>query len=464
MVSMITPNRILLPPVVRPPAGRTWGAVTLALGCMLTACGSDPATDGGVGGDISGGRGGEVGHGGGGIGGQGGGELGGGGDTPVADGSWDHPYMMTRLPTIVDGNTVNAPSHEADSYYPCAPNTNEGGAEVVYRLTVPAAGWLSAQLDDVPGDEVDVDVQLLAAASADKCITRHDSWLGAPVTAGEYWLVVDSWVNGEGAAMPGHYTLEVTLTEQGNMGCLTSPIECDGMLPPFVNLAVAEQPGDVGCLPGMLRVDAFCIDRYEAMVVALDQNNNWQPLSPYAHPASGDVLMALSVGGAVPQGNISQIQAEDACMMAGKRLCHDSEWLRACQGAIPTTYPYGNVLEPGRCNDARACHPVPQYFESAASWIWSELDHPCISQLPEGLATTGSYADCTSAEGAFDMMGNLHEWTSDPAGTFRGGFYVDTALNGDGCLYATTAHNVSHYDYSTGFRCCTEVSAAAKYR
>jgi hypothetical protein len=52
------------------------------------------------------------------------------------------------------------------------------------------------------------------------------------------------------------------------------------------------------------------------------------------------------------------------------------------------------------------------------------------------------------------MMGNLHEWTSDAAGTFRGGFYVDTVVNGNGCLYRTTAHDTAYSDYSTGFRCC----------
>ena len=54
------------------------------------------------------------------------------------------------------------------------------------------------------------------------------------------------------------------------------------------------------------------------------------------------------------------------------------------------------------------------------------------------------------------MMGNLHEWTDDPNGTFRGGFYVDTRINGEGCLYATTAHNIVHFDYSTGFRYCAD--------
>ena len=46
--------------------------------------------------------------------------------------------------------------------------------------------------------------------------------------------------------------------------------------------------------------------------------------------------------------------------------------------------------------------------------------------------------------------------TSDPGGTFRGGFYVDTAVNGPGCTYRTTAHSASYSDYSTGFRCCAD--------
>ena len=34
--------------------------------------------------------------------------------------------------------------------------------------------------------------------------------------------------------------------------------------------------------------------------------------------------------------------------------------------------------------------------------------------------------------------------TYSGVGTFRGGFYVDTVLNGPGCLYATTAHDTAH--------------------
>ena len=111
---------------------------------------------------------------------------------------------------------------------------------------------------------------------------------------------------------------------------------------------------------------------------------------------------------------------------------------------------------PGVCNDARTCHPAVQYFESSDSSVFSMIGHACLNQLPDGLARTGAHPGCVSADGLYDLMGNLHEWTADPAGTFRGGFYVDTMINGNGCLYRTTAHDVSHSDYSTGFRCCAD--------
>jgi formylglycine-generating enzyme required for sulfatase activity len=115
---------------------------------------------------------------------------------------------------------------------------------------------------------------------------------------------------------------------------------------------------------------------------------------------------------------------------------------------------------PGVCNDARAEHPAVELYGTSDSWIFSHLDSPCLNQEANGLALTGAHAGCVTAEGAFDMMGNLHEWTADPAGTFRGGYYVDTKLNGNGCLYATTAHDASYWDYSTGFRCCADPTSA----
>src|SRR5579884_2523687 len=218
-----------------------------------------------------------------------------------------------------------------------------------------------------------------------------------------------------------------------NIQCCTPRIttDCDEAAMPNPNAGLTEEPGDTGCPAGMAHVATFCIDRFEA---ALD---NW---SPYWNPGA-QPPRAVSLRGAVPQAYISGTQAAAACAAAGKRLCTDAEWLRACQGPTGTTYPYGNTREPGVCNDHRDEHPAVQLYGTSDAWIFTKLDNPCIDQLPMSLAPAGSYTGCITAEGLHDMMGNLHEWTADPNGTFRGGYYVDTVMNGNGCLYVTTAHD-----------------------
>lgn len=240
-----------------------------------------------------------------------------------------------------------------------------------------------------------------------------------------------------------------------NIQCCTDPATaCDPELMPTPNAGLEEESWDAACPLGMVTVEGFCIDRFEASLVELGADGtelgSW---SPFHNPGTRRVR-AVSLRGAVPQGYISGDQAADACAEAGKRLCDDDEWLRACQGSAGTTYPYGDEPQPGVCNDARDDHPVIEYFGTSEEWIWSELGNACISQIPDSLDTTGENPGCVSEDGAFDMMGNLHEWTSDPTGTFRGGFYVDTVINMPGCLYRTTAHTTPHWDYSTGFRCC----------
>lgn len=236
-----------------------------------------------------------------------------------------------------------------------------------------------------------------------------------------------------------------------NIQCCTPryAVACNPNAWPTPNAGLVEPPGVGGCPDGMLRVDTFCIDRFEASLEELDGGS----FSPFHNPGTRP-LRARSLEGAVPQGYITQVQAAAACAQAGKRLCTDTEWLRACRGPASFIYPYGDTRMTGTCNDHRAVHPAIELYGTSATWIFSHIDSPCLDQLDGGLARTGAYAGCVSAEGVNDLMGNLHEWTADPAGTFRGGFFVDTVLNGNGCLYVTTAHDVSHWDYSTGFRCC----------
>ena len=371
-------------------------------------------------------------------------------DAPPVLGTWDAPIVIDALPYTAGGDTATAPEHRA-THYDCAGTIDESGAEVVYRLDLAAPTIVTVGVTAAAG--VDVDVHVLRAAAtgalAEGCLTRDDRAFVVDLAAGSWWIAVDTYAGGAAAAA-GAYTLAIDAPH--STACLQNPIPmCQAGDAPDVNGVPTPPPGVGGCPAGMARIDAFCIDRWEAALVGADGKG----FPPYRNPGTTPVV-AVSAPGLVPQGYINQTQATAACVAAGKRLCTDSEWLRACQGAAGTTYPYGATRMPGVCNDARTCHPAVQFFESSDTSVFSMIGHSCLDQLPDGLARTGSHPGCVSADGIFDLMGNLHEWTADPAGTFRGGFYVDTTINGNGCLYRTTAHDVSHWDYSTGFRCCAD--------
>jgi hypothetical protein len=208
--------------------------------------------------------------------------------------------------------------------------------------------------------------------------------------------------------------------------------------------------------------ESVCVDRWEASLVEVMASGEERDWSPYksASKASGTVR-AVSRPLVVPQGYISGVHAQAACQASGKRLCSAQEWVSACRGPKNTTYPYGHKRRKYVCSDdSRKMHPVAevtQRFGLPKERMWYEgMEHPMINQLEKTLRKTGERDKCTNELGIFDMVGNLHEWIADPKGTFRGGFYLDTVINGEGCNYATTAHRMSYHDYSTGFRCCMD--------
>lgn len=211
------------------------------------------------------------------------------------------------------------------------------------------------------------------------------------------------------------------------------------------------------CPDGMVLVEAtppFCIDEGEAQLLEILPDGTEAPFSPF-ETINGRRVKATSVLGEIPQGYISGEEAQAACEEAGKSLCTLSEWLRACQGPEGTTHPYGDTHIDGACNETRASHPVIEFFGTSQGVFDSvHMNDPGINQQADTVDPSGANTECVSAEGAFDMVGNLHEWILDPNGTFKGGFYVDAVLNGPGCLYTTSAHAFSYHDYSTGFRCC----------
>jgi formylglycine-generating enzyme required for sulfatase activity len=231
---------------------------------------------------------------------------------------------------------------------------------------------------------------------------------------------------------------------------------------PLHDGAASESSAPMRCPSEMVDLGLACMDRFEAFVVEVDSLGVERDHSPYA-PVEGLRVRARAAAKHIPQGYISQVAASRACGEAGKRRCAKSEFLRACQGQDgQRTYPYGGATKkPGVCNEGKGSS-VPRLFGADSSaWTYANFNDPRLNQLSHSLAASGDYAGCVTDEGIFDLVGNLHEWGADAAdtrghGRFRGGFYGDAEVNGHGCLYVTSAHELGYHDYSIGFRCCQD--------
>lgn len=129
-----------------------------------------------------------------------------------------------------------------------------------------------------------------------------------------------------------------------------------------------------------------------------------------------------------PRTSVTHTAAAGACKAAGKRLCTDREWLRACVGRGGASYPYGRTFDGNKCNTEDA-----------------EGDE-------RSLAAAGSFRRCRSAVGAFDMSGNAAEWTADQ--TVRGGNYA--SADEDAACRAGGRRSAGSARASIGFRCCSD--------
>ena len=204
------------------------------------------------------------------------------------------------------------------------------------------------------------------------------------------------------------------------------------------------------CPSNMAHVGKSCVDKYEASLVVVTPAGE-SAFSPYQAP-NGHSVRAVSRRGVVPQAHISMVEAKRACAASGKRLCKAQEWKAACKGPDATRYPYGNKRTPGACVDTNRTSPMNLLHNGERSG--KTMNDPRANQQNNTVEKSGAREACTNGYDVHDMVGNVHEWTDDAS--FRGGYYLDTKLNGEGCDYRTTAHAPAYYDYSTGFRCCAD--------
>jgi len=107
---------------------------------------------------------------------------------------------------------------------------------------------------------------------------------------------------------------------------------------------------------------------------------------------------ACSKAGVRPWHSVKWADADAACAAVpvaegskAWRLCEHEEWLRACQGPDRNAFATGPSVN-GLCN-------IREAFTAAGADFPSE-------------APTGEYEDCVTPEGAFDLTGNVAEWTN----------------------------------------------------
>jgi len=230
----------------------------------------------------------------------------------------------------------------------------------------------------------------------------------------------------------------------------------EGALPAVI--AKATCPDDMANVD-----DRTCVDLFEGSLVEVAADGTTTPWPGFQTPDPARTYRAVSLEGVVPQAYVSGAQATAACGAAGKRLCQPVEWRQACGGSAKTAYPYGASHAAGKCNDRGKSPMLALYPQVALGFNLvgaTEMNDPRLNQLPGTVAKTGEFTDCVNDFGIHDMVGNLHEWTADPNGTFQGGYWLDASQHGDGCAYRTVAHGFAYHDYSTGFRCCADPSPA----
>lgn len=191
------------------------------------------------------------------------------------------------------------------------------------------------------------------------------------------------------------------------------PCPADMVLVPAGAFTMGAASGDPDRNPGekydeSTNVAAFCIDRYE-------------------YP---------NKKGAKPVAGVSWPQAKSTCESAGKRLCNETEWEKACKGPKNLKFPYGAAFNAGTCNT-----------EDAAG-------------NDRKLNTSGAFAACKSGYGVYDMSGNVWEWTDSKLQSnlndrvLRGGSYTRPDYH-DRCANRYNSMP-SVKDDEFGFRCCAQ--------
>jgi len=124
-------------------------------------------------------------------------------------------------------------------------------------------------------------------------------------------------------------------------------------------------------------VDGFYIDIYEVTNVQYKVFVDSMHVAPPSHWINGSYPVGMD---GYPVVGVSWYDAERYAAFVGKRLPTEEEWEKAARGTDGRKYPWGDSFDSRKCNNGRTLAPV------------------------------GSFPECVSPYGVFDMAGNAAEW------------------------------------------------------
>lgn len=142
-----------------------------------------------------------------------------------------------------------------------------------------------------------------------------------------------------------------------------------------------------------------------------------------------DESEVCSRAGVLPQTNVTFAQATAACARTGFALCTNAQWEPACAGPDMSLFPYGGPHADAVCNDHIAGG--------------------------NALEVTGNRPGCHTADGIYDLSGNVWEITAESER--RGGSWRLNASTYQSEYAGCFEHlfiNEFYADTDVGFRCC----------
>jgi hypothetical protein len=166
-----------------------------------------------------------------------------------------------------------------------------------------------------------------------------------------------------------------------------------------------------------------------------------------------------NVRGEYPVVLVSWREARGLCDARHERLCTEDEWTFACEGEDAQPYPYGYERDSNACVFDRNWLP---YHEAALRDRASDAAMRELDSLWQG-APSGASPGCRSPFGAYDMTGNVDEWTGSTRreglrSIMKGGYWGPVRAR---CRPSTRVHDPDFVFYQQGFRCCAPTTDAS---